>query len=111
MVVGALDAGEKSEGVGAGCGVFIEIEGERAASGAFAETADEFAVGARPVGAERYEKLGDLLRRECAEASEGAARADGGKKLSGVFGKQNEMHMRGWLFKEFEKRVRGFLHE
>ena len=69
VVVGALEAGEQSERIGAGGGVLRQVESQRTAGGAFAQPADELAVGARPLRPAGREQIGDLLGRQSARAA------------------------------------------
>ena len=51
-----------------------------------------------------------FLRRESAEADGGAAGADGGQELAGVFGEDEDVDGVGRLLEDFEQGVGGLLH-
>ncbi len=111
-MVGVDEGGaEEREGVGAGGGVGGEVEREGASGGSLREAGDEGALRRVEVGAAVAEEGFDLLDGQGAEADAGAAGANGGEELGGVFSKKDEVDGRGRLFEELEEGVRGLLHE
>ena len=102
---------EEQEGVGAGGEEGGEIEREGAAGGSLSEASDKIALRRGQVVAAADEEEFDLCEGKGAETDGGAAAADGGEELAGVFGEQHDVDG-GWrLLEDFEQGVGGLLHE
>ena len=108
--MGTRCVAEKDEGVGAGGDVGFEVEGEGAAGCSLREAGDESALFGGDIGTAGGEQGFDLFDGKRAEADSGAARADGGQQLAGVFGEDEDEDGVGGLLEDLEQGVGGLLH-